>query len=274
MFDWLFPPVRPIDPIGAAWVEGRLRWLSAQFGDEAFLGRPPLEPTPVAFPELRGGTLQSLYERVCGHLCVDPGRVPLEIGPAKRDAGFVDDHGREVSGTAAHYRIDEDGERIEIDAAGIGDPLALIGTLAHELSHARLLGEGRLEGTELDHELSTDLCAVHHGFGLFLANSPRAWPADCSKWPGTELVMPGYMTAHMYAWALALRARRAGETKPVWTAWLLREPRLLFRESLRWLESRRDSAYDTGDWSRWDELESALEVERVERLVCGDDPSH
>ena len=271
MLSWLFPPVRPVDPVASAWIEGRLRWLAGQFGERPFLGRRPWMPTTGDFPEVRGGTLQALYERVASRLGIDPARVPLELGPAKRHAGFVDADGRGVGGTAAHYTIDERGERIVVDAGQVGDPLDLIGTLAHELSHARLLGEDRLGGSEVDHELTTDLCAVYHGFGAFLANSPRAWPADAATWPGTRVVMPMYLTSNMTAWALALRARRLRESRPAWLKGLRREPRLHVEEGLRWLARHRDSAYDTGDWSRWEELETALEIEHVGRMVQGGD---
>ena len=39
MFDW-FAPRCPVDPMAKVWVEGRLAWLSEQFGDALFVERP------------------------------------------------------------------------------------------------------------------------------------------------------------------------------------------------------------------------------------------
>ncbi len=49
----------------------------------------------------------------------------------------------------------------------------LVGTMAHELAHLKLMGERRVTGDEYDNELLTDLTAVFHGFGIFLGNLPK-----------------------------------------------------------------------------------------------------
>ncbi len=212
-------------------------------------------PSLEDFPELRGGsTLQALYERICKRINIDPERVRLEVVPGKQPPWFVDDRGYAASYEAAHYERNAEGERIHLAADGIGDPMGLIGTLAHELCHARLMGEGRLHGAELDHELLTDLCAFYHGFGLFLANQPRAWPSDCGVWPGTSLVRPEYMTSNLAAWTLAHRALLAGEHDPAWIVGLGPEPRRLVSDGIRWLREHQDSAFLNGDWSASDDL--------------------
>jgi hypothetical protein len=261
LFARFFRTPRPVDSAGKAWVEGRLRWMLDEFGPDPFLGRPPALPTTADFPELRGGaTLQDLYARICERVGVDPARVPLAVVDGERRFELVDASGHETGSEAAHYAWDEDGERIRIQATQIGDPIQLIGTLAHELCHARLAGEGRVSGDDLDDELLTDLCADFHGFGLFLANAPRAWLGDCGTWPGTRLVRPAYMTVHLHAWALAHRALLAGERAPAWMAGLNREPRQLVRDGIEVLERDRDSAFQTGDWSAWNALWPGLQA--------------
>jgi len=59
------------------------------------------------------------------------------------------------------------------------DPINLIATLVHELSHIILLGEGGLE--ENDEEL-TDLNTIAMGFGIFTANSTFKF----EYWRGTS----------------------------------------------------------------------------------------
>ncbi len=265
MFSRLFGLSRPIDSIGKVWVEGRLKWLTAEFSDHPFLGRPPALPTYGDFPEIRGGTtLQALYERICERMYIDPARIPLEV--IERDSGtpLVNESGHDIGGEAAHYSWDEDGEHIRVQSTQIGDPISLIGTLAHELSHARLLGEGRVSGDELDHELLTDLCADFHGFGLFLANAPRAWLSACGTWPNSKLVRPEYMTVNLHAWALTHRALLAGESEPVWLAGLESEPRRLVRDGIRWIAKHGDSAFRSNDWSAWEALEPHLVPDTVE----------
>lgn len=260
MLSRFFAPVIPVDSMGKVWVEGRLRWLLDEFGDEPFLARPPAMPTTADFPELRGGsTLQALYERICERVGIDPARVPLRVAQEKKRLGLVNGSGHEMGGEAAHYAIDEDGEHILMQSSELADPISLIGTLAHELSHARLLGEGRVHGGELDHELLTDLCATFHGFGLFLANQPRAWLSDCGTWPDSKLVRPAYMTVNLYAWALTHRAMLANEREPTWLAGLQSEPRRLVRDGVRWLSKHGDSALVTGDWSKWNALAPQLD---------------
>ncbi len=259
MLSRFFGPTRPIDTMGKTWVEGRMRWLTDQFGMEPFLARPIALPNYTDFPEIRGGaSLQSLYERICDRIGIDPARVPLVVEERATGIDLVNDDGHGVGGEAAHYSWDGESERIVVQATELGDPISLIGTLAHELSHARLFGEGRVTGNDLDDELLTDLCAVHHGFGLFLANQPRAWLSDCGTWPGSKIVRPMYMTVHFYAWALAHRALLVGDRNPDWLRCLDSEPRRLVRDGIRWLTKYEDSAFQTGGWSAWEELAPQL----------------
>jgi len=265
MFARFFRPEIPVDSVGKVWVEGRLRWLMDEFGEEPFLARAPAMPTTVDFPELRGGsTLQALYERVCERIGIEPARVPLRVEQEKPSLGLVNGSGHEMGGAAAHYMFDEDGEHIVMQSSELADPISLIGTLAHELSHARPLGGGRVSGETLDDELLTDLCATYHGFGLFLANAPRDWLSGCGTWPGTKLVRPGYMTVNLYAWALAHRALLADERDPTWLAGLQAEPRRLVRDGIRWLSAHENSAHITNDWTAWLALERLLDPAQAE----------
>jgi hypothetical protein len=50
MFGW-FRPECPCDPAAKAWVEQRLAWLSGEFDDSAFSGRPVVLPTADVFPD-------------------------------------------------------------------------------------------------------------------------------------------------------------------------------------------------------------------------------
>ena len=86
--------------------------------------------------------------------------------------------GIRTSGEAACVRI----ERSMLDR-----PADLVGVMAHELAHQRLLGEGRAHQHDFDNELLTDLTALYFGFGVFLANNPRKSTGELSNWPDTKL---------------------------------------------------------------------------------------
>jgi hypothetical protein len=137
---------------------------------------------------------------------------------------------------------------ISIDTSGLGDSMALAGTFAHELAHVRLLGEGRLTGTEYDNELLTDLTVVFFGLGILLANSPRTWDSQYTKWPGTSLNKPEYMTTPMFGYALAHLAWFRGEDKPAWTKYLHWNARPDFKQGLRFLFKTGNSLFRPKRW--------------------------
>ncbi len=72
---------------------------------------------------------------------------------------------------AAGYYWKDDKEIVAIEASNLGDPMALVGTIAHELAQCRLLGEKRITSEAVDHESLTDLTTVFFGMGIFNANS-------------------------------------------------------------------------------------------------------
>jgi hypothetical protein len=140
----------------------------------------------------------------------------------------------------------EEGERkfiVRIDTSGLDDPMGLVGTLAHELAHVRLLGESRIMSEVYDNELLTDLTVVFFGLGIFLANTPRNWECDYTKWPNTDLHKPEYMTPPMFGYALAHLAWFRGEEQPAWAKYLHWNARADFKEALRFLVKTRNSSY-------------------------------
>jgi hypothetical protein len=258
----------PVDPVAKTWIEGRLAWLNEQFGDADFLGRPPIAPTRANFPELfrpGGIALRELFERVCTLMHVDSARVELEVMAEWDDLGFVNQDGHAVGGAAGYYIAEDGRERIQVSPTEFLAPTQLIATMAHELSHLRLLGDGRLDGDTVDNELVTDLCAFHHGFGIFLANGPRAWVSQLSQWPGTHVLKPEYMPAPYFGWALAHQAWLRGERKPEWFAHVSGDSLACAREGLRYLGKTSDSAFATQDWSAWEALHPRLVPPRQKR---------
>lgn len=223
MFDWLFRPSCPCDPAAKAWVEERLEWLAEEFEDSAFTGRRIVLPTPELFPDPYDGSkkaVRKLLNRVCGYMDVVPDLVALKFMADAGKIWLVNDAGYDLPGVAGTYQEGEQKFIIHIDKSGLDDPMELVGTMAHELAHVRLLGEGRIMNEVFNNELLTDLTVVHFGLGIFLANIPRHWESQYSKWPETDLLKPEYMTSPMFGWALAHLAWFRGEERPEWARYL------------------------------------------------------
>jgi hypothetical protein len=239
-------PRCPLDELAQAWVEARLRWLIGEFGFEVWTEEPVL-PTSEFFPGAYDGGeagVRGLYERVVARMGVDPEFCPLEF-VCHGEVLLQDEEGHWVSPPAATWsgRGVPGYGVIHVDQRSHPGPADLVATLAHELGHHRLMGEGRLSGSEFDNELLTDLTAMFLGFGVFLANSPRVWTSGYTRWPGSALEKPEYMTPPMHGYALALRSWALGETSPPWLRFLGGEARTWFRSCVRYLKATDDPRF-------------------------------
>jgi hypothetical protein len=246
MLDWPFRPSCPCDPAAKAWVEKRLAWLADEFEDSAFSGRRIVLPTPEFFPDRYDGSersIREMFDRVCGYMDVPPELVDLDFTDEVGKLWLVNDAGQYLpSGLAGQY-LEEEKFQVKIDVSEIDDLVGLVGTMAHELAHARLLGECRISRDIFDNELLTDLTTVHFGLGVFSANSPRSWTSKMSNWPNSELRRPEYMSPPMFGWALAHLALFRGETKPAWAKYLSLAARANLKQGIRYLFATADSTY-------------------------------
>lgn len=248
MLDWLFPSTCPCSPPAKEWIEYRLQWLCDEFDDHVFNGRPIVLPTAQFFPDPYRGSyncIRALLDRVCELMDVDSTLVDLDVvNDQVRAPWMVNESGKLLPNAAAGtYQFVDGRHWIRLDLSETVDLESTVGTFAHELSHARLLGEDRITGQEHDHELLTDLTAIIFGFGTFLARSPRAWESTMSKWPGTQFNKPEYMSQPLIGYALAHLAWFRGETKPTWAKYLHLNSRPDFHQALRFLQKTQDSSF-------------------------------
>ncbi len=246
MFDWLFPSTCPCSPPAKAWVEYRLQWLCDEFADQAFNGRPIVLPTAEFFPakyDESYDTVRNLLDQVCKYMDVDPQFVRLEIFNDLTKSHYLqNEHGQSLTAAGTY----EEGRRrtiIRIAKSGLHSPMKLVGTMAHELAHKRLLGESRIMSEEFDNELLTDLTTVVYGLGIFQANSDRPLIRSQEYWEGTDYTRPEYMTPPMYGYALAHLAWFRGEAKPAWARHLHLNARPYFYQALRFLQKTGDSEF-------------------------------
>jgi hypothetical protein len=239
---WFGVPRPPLDEFARQWIDTRLAWLRGEFGAERLIDSPVIEPTDRFFPDAYDGgkaSVQRLFERVCAYMDVSPAVVQLRAYSEARRPGLVNADGELLAGSAGTYQEGSDRFLIRLERGAFAEPMQLVGTIAHELSHLRLLGENRADPEAFDNELLTDLTAVFFGFGIFMANAPRHWHSDLTYWPETQLRRPEYMTLPMYGYALALIAQVRYETKPRWLRHLRGDARAEFWASHRFLERAR-----------------------------------
>jgi hypothetical protein len=259
MFGW-FRTVCPCDPAAKRWVEERLRWLTKQFGLHVFLERTVITPTEEFFPDPYDGSpraVKALFHRVCDYMGVDPDDVELKLfndtsnvgmdffGQANYAAGlWSTGEGEEEEGGFSRPKGWHRTERgvVRIERSILDRPLVLIGTMAHELAHQRLLGEGRYK-EEFDNECLTDLTAMFFGFGVFLANNPRKSTGELGYWPGTKLHKPEYLSEPMLGYALAHLAWHRDEDWPSWAKHLRWAPRSVFKQGLKFLHKTGESTF-------------------------------
>ena len=238
MFGW-FTSSCPVDEHARRWIDEQLGWLGREFREESIVERPIILPNAKSFPDPYDGSpaaVRRMFDRVCGYMNVSAESVRLVVMDESRRPELVNADGDLLPGVAGLYEEGSDRFIVRVEKEQFDRPMDLVGTMAHELSHVRLLGESRIDPERFDNELLTDLTATYLGFGIFLANRPRGdWKSIAGHWPGTTLRRPEYMTAPMFAYALARIASIRFETKPPWAKCLRWDVRSLFRQSMRFI---------------------------------------
>lgn len=245
MFGW-FSPSCPVDLHAKAWIEKRLNWLASEFGLDVFTKRALILPLEEFFPERYDRSEHSVYilfQQVCGYMDVDPDMLELKFYKDNNQLGLVNDKGQLLPGAAGLYEESDVKTVIHLENSQLDEPMTLVGTIAHELAHVRLLGENRIRPTVFDNELLTDLTVVFHGLGIFLANVPRASESDMSYWPKTDARRTEYMSQSMYGYALAHMAWFRNERQPDWSRHLRLDARASFKQGLNYLWKTGDSTF-------------------------------
>jgi hypothetical protein len=236
----LFPPRSPISAEEQSWVDTSLQWLLREFGFPALHGTVVL-PTAEFFPGFYAGTasdVRAVVDLVAVHMSVDPGQVELEFhDETSAENELLENVPLLASSSryaAAHYRRNGDKVVISVEESQKRQPMALVASIAHELGHERLLGEGRITRGREDGEPLTDLLTVFLGMGIFTANAAFVVSSDNGRRRTREL---GYLSQAMFGYALARYARLRDETRPEWAGYLATNPRGYMKQSLRYLDA-------------------------------------
>src|SRR5438046_2915987 len=135
MFRWFrSKPECPVEPAAREWIDNRWLWLEGQFGLECLRTARLILPRPEFFPGPYHGTeedVRRMLDCVCGYMNIDPAVVELSIYEDRNPLY----EGQWRQGTAGLYHPEGGKFRIWVELANLDDPLAMVGTMAHELGH-------------------------------------------------------------------------------------------------------------------------------------------
>ncbi len=207
---------------------------------------------PNHFPDVFDGSeasVEKLVHRVCAYMQIDPTRIKLEVFPdeaaeLRENSLWSINTNRPAGIYFGHESVmDEDGKAIiALKSSVLKDPIVLVATVAHELGHLILLGDGHLDRNTPDHEPMTDLLTVFLGLGIFSANSAARFQHHDhgGGWHSWSMQRLGYLPQEVYGYALAKFAAERGEIKPDWTQHLSTNVRAYLKQSSRWLAKNAD----------------------------------
>lgn len=215
-------PKCPIDEDIRVWMENSFLWMMTQFGQQTIINNKTLIPASSDFPFALTGKEQDAFnilKVICQQMDIDPDNINLS---------FYTDHIIEYSNQPG-FQLSSQQEENEAASAGLyagkdingafliaveNDQLKntekLVATLAHELAHIKLLGEGLLK---INDEYLTDLVTVFFGTGIFTANASFKFYSQQDKWGYSK---QGYLLQQEWGYALALYAYIRQEHTPSW----------------------------------------------------------
>ena len=242
-----FTPKCPINSEDKDWLEDSFLWLVEEFGAESLRKTQMILPNEDFFPDDFTGDvsyLKKTLRRVSGFMGVDYEKIEISLftdekPPMLHPLATSDSKG---SGTCGLYQKLRSRHLISIEENLLSNPTNLIATIAHELAHARLIGENRLSPDCEDQELLTDLTTIFFGLGIFTANSLfRFEQFTNAQYHGWQTSRQGYIDEEMAGYFLALFAFAKSETNPVWMQFLDTNVKHYFKKSLKFLEKTGDT---------------------------------
>ena len=261
MFGWLKPGC-PIDSGVKRWTEDRMGWLLGQFGRERLLQSRIVVPDRQFFPEHYDGTEEAargLFNRTCDFMGIKPSRVELIFHQPTHRPGLARNIERSRLDWAGQFQLGLGRNIVRVDVRLLPLPESLLATFAHELAHHMLMGSGRINADDPDHELVTDLTTTFFGMGVFNANDSLINHFRIDR-RGNEITSLGYLHPSSWGYALALCAWLRNEEKPAWADWLRPAIRKTFRRSLAYLARTGDVQIVEGGQLEVRERVSALET--------------
>ena len=238
----------PVSDAERIWIDRSFRLLERLLGRERMLDAVVMLPTSDHFPDRYDGSktsLEAMFRRVAERMQVDPESIELQVfdDRAQRTMSLVPFGERQSAGAGGLYIHDGQTRTVvAINNGQLGDPMALVATLAHELGHVILLRPELIALDRPDMEPLNDLLTVFLGFGVFNANCAFQFHQygsyDRQGWSTSRL---GYLTEEQFGYALARFAVERGERKPNWARYLNTNVGSYCKRSIAWLEENAGS---------------------------------
>lgn len=229
----------------AKWLYQHFRWLEENLPARVVPERPLILPTKTFYPDnfsrdhasaekafIRTKNLLEMEEWPCV-LLLDHDDTG-EINETLRRAGIFGESSRK--GAAGTFST-SDSVEITYSANLLKDPVGLVATFAHELSHYLLatVKETPPAGWE-ELEPLTDLTAVVEGFGVFLCNSAfsfSGWSDGLSE--GWSTSRQGYLSVSELAFSLGIFCVRNRIDPKLAAPFLKPNPREVFADSIDYI---------------------------------------
>ena len=222
-----------------------LEWIQATLGSEVSRHEIIL-PIQESFDFKFTGTEQDaikVLEYVANRMDIEWNNIKLrfynEAIDGEISAGIMAHNVEGTQLTAGKYVEYGDGEvEIWIEEKLLSNPMNLVATIAHELSHYLLLYKKKLGE---DNEYITDLLTVIFGFGIFSANSStvkmNSWmDGGSSGWRITGA--SGYLHPKQWGFSLACYyLKMKGDSDFDWLEYTEKEIQKEIKRSLKYLRS-------------------------------------
>lgn len=211
----------PITPEDKIWVDEDLNWLKEELGEKHFLEIKTVTPTKDFYNRDFDGSEQDAHfvlKRTMELMSIGNIDIKLEFFDddvvEMEDGSILSTPAEGIEGSwesaAGTYEINQNEEVIiSVSTRKLNDPISLIATISHELSHQILLGEQRMEEND---EFLTDLTAITYGFGIFIGNSRFNFSQFATNdGHGWESSGQGYLPEQIIAYAMAWLSKERNE---------------------------------------------------------------
>jgi len=230
----------PIKVEDSEWILNQLEWINDNVVN--IRNQETILPTKKYFDWDFSGVeidAEKVLKQVGEYCIIDTSEINLEI---YSEEGIELDRGtitqkEEGEGTSGVFIQEEDEISILIEERQLKNPISLIATVVHELSHYKLIvGKGViLEGEE--NEWITDLLSIAYGFGIFIGNSKFEFSQFESGdgWGGWQYSIQGYLPQQITAHAMAEIEIRKRSEMPNWTKFLKNDFKTDFEKSMNYL---------------------------------------
>lgn len=232
----------PITVDDKDWLIESFLFFDNRLGKDFLLSRPLVLPTKdffdLQFSQTEKDALY-VFRKITEIMQVDLSRTKLTFYSEPRQIelteGLTTIQGDYKSTAGKYIEYNDGAVEIMIERNQLKNPISLIATMAHEVAHLKLLGEGILKQND---ELLTELAVLFYGFGIFNANTSIArlntWSGLSSA--GWQLIGgDGYLHYRVHGFALALYAHYRADLNPKWSVYLEKEVYEIFLRSFNYI---------------------------------------